>query len=87
MKRLNTVFDLDWKPQVVVEASAGTGKTYTIVGIYIRLLLEKQLDVDRILVMTFTNKATSELRGRILSRLRECINVLESGEFRRKTRF
>lgn len=79
MKRLNTVFDLDWKPRVVVEASAGTGKTYTIVGIYIRLLLEKKPDVDRILVMTFTNKATSELRGRILARLRECIKVIDTG--------
>ena len=42
MKRLESVFDLNWKPRVVVEASAGTGKTYTIVGLYIRLLLEKK---------------------------------------------
>ncbi|PWN07451.1 exodeoxyribonuclease V subunit beta [Rhodohalobacter mucosus] len=79
MKRLESVFDLNWKPRLVVEASAGTGKTYTIVGLYIRLLLEKKLSVDQILVMTFTNKATSELRGRIQNRLQECTDVLKSG--------
>jgi exodeoxyribonuclease V beta subunit len=62
-----------------VEASAGTGKTYTIVGLYIRLLLEKKLGVDRILVMTFTNKATYELRDRIMRRLQECMVAIEAG--------
>ncbi len=46
----------------LIEASAGTGKTYTIAGLYLRLLLEKQLPVDRILVVTFTEAATAELR-------------------------
>jgi len=80
MKNLDSVYDLQWNPRIVVEASAGTGKTYTIVGIFIRLLLEKELTVDQILVMTFTKKATSELRDRILSRLRECLHLLESGK-------
>jgi len=79
MKNLDSVYDLQWNPRIVVEASAGTGKTYTIVGIFIRLLLEKELTVDQILVMTFTKKATSELRDRILTRLRECLHLLESG--------
>ncbi len=79
MKPLTSVFGLEWNPRILVEASAGTGKTYTIVGIFIRLLVEKELPVNRILVMTFTNKATSELRGRILDRLRECLLMLDKG--------
>jgi len=49
----------------LIEASAGTGKTYNITRIYIRLLLEKKLTVQQILVMTFTKDATEEIRGRI----------------------
>ena len=63
----------------LIEASAGTGKTYTIVGLYLRLLLEAGLDLDRILVVTFTNAATEELRGRIRRRITEAIGALASG--------
>ena len=52
-----------------IEASAGTGKTWNICGLYLRLLLEKQLEVQRILVVTFTNAATAELRERIRQRI------------------
>ena len=38
----------------LIEASAGTGKTYTIEGLFLRLILETQLRVDQILVVTFT---------------------------------
>lgn len=79
MKRdLKNIFDLEAVPRVLVEASAGTGKTYTIVGIYLRLLIEKDLNVDQILTVTFTKKATAELRERILERLRECLSVMEA---------
>lgn len=78
MTNLKSVFKMDWSARTVVEASAGTGKTYTIVGIFIRLLVEKGVDLDQILVMTFTNKATAELRGRILERLRECVEVIQT---------
>ena len=63
----------------LIEASAGTGKTYTIVGLYLRLLLEAGLDLDRILVVTFTNAATEELRGRIRRRITEAIDALAVG--------
>ncbi|CAN5252673.1 exodeoxyribonuclease V subunit beta [soil metagenome] len=79
MKELERIFDLDASPRVLVEASAGTGKTYTIVGIYVRMLLEKNLQVDQILTVTFTKKATAELRERILERLRDSLYVLENG--------
>jgi exodeoxyribonuclease V beta subunit len=54
----------------LIEASAGTGKTYNITRLYLRLLLERQLPVQNILVMTFGNAATEELRGRIDRELR-----------------
>ncbi|WP_456405147.1 exodeoxyribonuclease V subunit beta [Thiolapillus sp.] len=57
----------------LIEASAGTGKTFSITRIYLRLLLEKQLDVRNILVMTFTRAATEELRGRIAAELRHAL--------------
>ena len=53
----------------LIEASAGTGKTYNIEGLFIRLLLEQQLQVDQILVLTFTNAATEELKDRIRHKL------------------
>jgi exodeoxyribonuclease V beta subunit len=52
-----------------IEASAGTGKTWNICGLYLRLLLESRLEVQRILVVTFTNAATAELRERIRQRV------------------
>ncbi len=57
----------------LIEASAGTGKTYTIAGLYIRLLLgdkqRKPLSCEEILVVTFTNAATGELRDRIRKKI------------------
>ena len=63
----------------LIEASAGTGKTYTIAGLYLRLILEKRLSVEDILVVTFTVAATDELRHRIRRFLRQALTVL-SGE-------
>ena len=53
----------------LIEASAGTGKTYNIAGLYLRLILEKRLSVDQILVVTFTKSATQELQERIRNKL------------------
>ncbi|MBR4124893.1 MAG: UvrD-helicase domain-containing protein, partial [Victivallales bacterium] len=49
----------------LIEASAGTGKTYSIQNIYARLILERGLRVSEIQVMTFTEAATKELRERL----------------------
>ncbi|MDN3653115.1 exodeoxyribonuclease V subunit beta [Thalassotalea ponticola] len=57
----------------LIEASAGTGKTFNITRLYLRLLLERQLTVEQILVMTFTKAATEEIRGRIDAFLRETL--------------
>lgn len=53
----------------LIEASAGTGKTYTITALFLRLILEKQFTVDQILVVTFTKAATEELKERIRNTL------------------
>lgn len=58
----------------LIEASAGTGKTFNITRIYLRMLLERQLNVENILVMTFTKAATEEIRGRIDEFLRESLS-------------
>ena len=63
----------------LIEASAGTGKTYTVETIYLRLLLERRLGVERILVVTYTNAAAAELRGRIRDRIAVARRVLEGG--------
>lgn len=64
----------------LIEASAGTGKTFTIAGLYLRLLLghgdegsrhHQPLTVDQILVVTFTEAATAELRDRIRARIHQ----------------
>ncbi len=65
----------------LIEASAGTGKTYTISGIFLRLLLEKHLEVDQILVVTFTEATTAELKDRILKLLRHAYSAFSSGRF------
>jgi len=64
----------------LIEASAGTGKTYTITGIFLRLVLEKALSVDQILVVTFTEAATEELKDRIRTKLRDAIIALLTGK-------
>jgi exodeoxyribonuclease V beta subunit len=67
-----TPLDVETLPlvgNVVIEASAGTGKTYTITSLFLRLLLESELEVDQILVVTYTRAATAELRERIRARL------------------
>ncbi len=75
-------FDLQNSPlegASLIEASAGTGKTYAITGLFLRLILEKNLSVSEILVVTFTEAATEELKDRIRTRLLDAIRVF-SGE-------
>ncbi len=57
----------------VIEAHAGTGKTYTIVGLVLRLLRERKLRLSEILIVTYTEKAAGELTDRIRRRLVEVL--------------
>jgi exodeoxyribonuclease V beta subunit len=63
----------------LVESSAGTGKTYAITGIFLRLLLEKRFSVGEILVVTYTVAATEELRDRIRRTIRAAIHAFARG--------
>ena len=60
----------------LVEASAGTGKTWAICGLVLRLLLERGLLISQVLVVTFTKAATAELRERIRSRIVQVLAAL-----------
>lgn len=76
MKTLN-VFDpihTSLTEPILIEASAGTGKTYSLMHLLLRLIVEKRIDIERILIVTFTKNATSELRNRLQQAL---LNILE----------
>ncbi len=60
----------------LIEASAGTGKTYTITSLILRLVVEEGLPIDSILAVTFTNAATAELKSRVYERILEAAQVL-----------
>jgi exodeoxyribonuclease V beta subunit len=61
----------------LIEASAGTGKTYTITTLLLRLIAEGDgLPINAVCVVTFTEAATAELRERIRSRIKEALDVL-----------
>ncbi len=85
-------FDLLKQPigpgvQTLIEAGAGTGKTYNIENLYLRLLLEgpeaaadwNELGVRQILVVTFTEAATAELVERIRSNLSAAVEMMDAG--------
>ncbi len=70
----------------LIEASAGTGKTYTITNLVLRALLgvgkkennlDRPLQIDELLIVTFTNAATSDLRQRIYERIRFARTCIE----------
>ena len=86
IRKLN-LFDLPLTGRTLIEASAGTGKTYSLAFIYLRLLLgigensyPTPLDVSQILVVTFTKAATQELRSRIRQNIQELRLALLNGE-------
>lgn len=64
----------------VIRASAGTGKTYRLSLEFINLLLKYRIDFEEILVITFTKKATAEIRERIFTQLHEIVHSTEIGK-------
>lgn len=82
-------FDLD--KSSMIEASAGTGKTFTISNLVVRLLLEgtqrgntkEPLDIENLLIVTFTNAAAADLRARVLEKIHECrieFDLIKNGD-------
>ncbi len=71
-------FDVDKAPLSgvnLIEASAGTGKTWSLTRLLVRLVTERHREVDRILVVTFTEAATEELRVRVRGALTEALGT------------
>ena len=62
--------------RTVIEASAGTGKTFTIAAVVTRLVAEEGLPLERILVVTFTRAATAELKDRVRRRMVTTLGAL-----------
>lgn len=73
-------FDIALSGTRLIEAGAGTGKTWTIATLVLRLLLEHELPVGRILVVTYTRAATAELRARIRARLVGALMAFDAGD-------
>lgn len=69
------VKNIDLDNKNLIEASAGTGKTYSIGILLIRLLLEKDIRIEQILMVTFTNAAVAELEIRTRAFLRESLKI------------
>lgn len=61
----------------LIEASAGTGKTYGIAALFTRLIVLEKMPVESILVVTFTKAATAELKTRLRARLDDVLSALE----------
>ncbi|MBD3409665.1 MAG: exodeoxyribonuclease V subunit beta [Ignavibacteriales bacterium] len=61
----------------LIEASAGSGKTYGLVSLYLRLVVEFGYTVDQILTVTFTEAAASELRERTAERLARSLERID----------
>ncbi|MFH2058692.1 MAG: exodeoxyribonuclease V subunit beta [Pseudomonadota bacterium] len=76
MKALNP-FDIDLTKTTLIEASAGTGKTYTITTLYCRMVA-RGYSVESILVVTFTEAAAAELKIRIRHRLANALAQLNN---------
>ena len=62
---------------VFIEASAGTGKTHSITSLVLRLVLEERIDLATLLLVTYTNAATDELRRKTRSRLTLALHQIE----------
>ncbi|QJC33867.1 exodeoxyribonuclease V subunit beta [Enterobacteriaceae endosymbiont of Donacia provostii] len=89
-KELNP-FKENFQGQYLIEASAGTGKTFTIIIIYLRMILGlhqknfniKPLNVEQILVVTFTDLATQDLYNKI----KHSISLLKIGCIQKKSKY
>lgn len=71
---------VDLRGSNLIEASAGTGKTYSIAMLVLRLLLEKSISIDRILMVTFTKAAVAELESRIRKFVRQAYDYSRGRE-------
>jgi len=82
--KLEPVFSASVDRLAVIEASAGTGKTFALVELVMELVLEQGIPLKSILLVTFTEKATSELRLRLRTKIRDLLDACEKDDSRTK---
>ncbi len=63
-----------------LEASAGTGKTFSIQHVALRLILEEKIPLEEILLVTFTKASTRELKSRVRANIEEVLSHLRKGK-------
>ena len=71
-----TVFDTPLDERSLIEASAGTGKTYALAGLFARAVIVHRLAVPQILAVTYTVAATQELHERVRLRLHRASQLM-----------
>jgi len=82
MKEFKINTDLDKDALITfIEASAGTGKTYSLAMLYLRMIMEKRYDIQDILAVTFTNAAVDELKTRVRKFLNIALEIIRDWEF------
>ncbi len=88
---MNTSFHLLKTPletgTTVLEASAGTGKTYALAALVIRLVAEAGIPISKIVITTYTVTATAELRERIRARFSEALDTMNGHPHPKPTPF
>ena len=72
--------DLPLEGVRLIEASAGTGKTFTVATLFTRLVVERHLRIGQVLAVTFTEAATQELRRRIRERLALALQLVSGAD-------
>lgn len=84
---METIIDctsIDLNKHGLIEASAGTGKTYTIEQLVIRIIVEKDVSLENVLIVTFTEKATGELKKRIRTKIEQELHSSHRSEIELK---
>lgn len=74
------VLSFELQGKKMIEASAGTGKTFSVAILVVRLLVETETDIKSILMMTFTKAAVAEMEERIRLFIREAYSYVEDGQ-------
>jgi len=72
---------VDLEDSNLIEASAGTGKTFSIALMSVRLVVEKRMPLEKVLMVTFTNAATAELEDRVRSFIRTALRMARTGVY------
>ena len=65
----------------LVSAAAGSGKTAVMVERIVNRVLSGKVDIDKLLVVTFTNAAASELKSRLMSKIMDALDISDNPDY------